>query len=819
MIRITRRLIICSLISIALATGAGLSVCAEDAAGAEPEAASESNAEPPLAPQSVAAAASIAPPTTAGSPSPAEFQQNIFEIAEREPWDYSPYRVLIWLVCDDPSVTAASIESQLRPFLDRDFFSLWRFNVADAPAAIRSGAQRNIDALSFESITASDPVLAIKRDHSEAVRIRIAKNVGQFVTKVYGTRGRIEEVRQRASQLGDPTIDGVADRLQAISGDADDIAAMWAQDDVEGVLVSRGMAMTLTDPEAKLITPRISGLVGDAVDHYDKIFVVRIRRDVIPHQVEAVEFDTLMRHFGPVARVRAFGRKELPQAVGRAVTQAFAPIVRIDNAGQRSATGLLRAGGLITDEDSPANIRVDDVLEPMTRKNDRNGNPILIGAIDWAYLLVEEPEIAVLQAARGAKIRIGDQVASVAGKSIETPQQIERSIRQAAGNSLTIEFERDGNSQPRTFDLGSSAAPLRLRYLGFTAGERRGQAIVTGTIQGAPAEGKLRSGDLILSAGGVEITGLDSLTKSIIAIEPQPTADDADEPAEPEAIKLSVQRGEETLDVQLVPTDQSAWKRGQVRTIAMEFFAGRAGGLQGRKNKRTFRTALKVRPFLDSTMLRLHLRRYPDFPLIGYELYEKELRSADMTFIGRTDWNGRLLVEPTDNPFRLLYVKNGGAVLARLPIVPGLYPRAAADLSGDDMRLQAEAYIRGVQNSIIDLVAIRKLFEARIRMRLEKGEMEKAQTLMNALREQPSNEQLATDMGKQQTMYIQALGTQNPNQRRKVDEMFTTTRELLSAQINPRLIRQLEDEVIAAVNNGGELPEQPREGEEAGAAE
>ena len=65
-----------------------------------------------------------------------------------------------------------------------------------------------------------------------------------------------------------------------------------------------------------------------------------------------------------------------------------------------------------------------------------------------------------------------------------------------------------------------------------------------------------------------------------------------------------------------------------------------------------------------------------------------------MTFVGRTNWNGILKVEPTEDPLRLLYVKNGGAILARLPLVPGLYSQVVADLSGDDIRLQAEAYIR-----------------------------------------------------------------------------------------------------------------------------
>ena len=64
--------------------------------------------------------------------------------------------------------------------------------------------------------------------------------------------------------------------------------------------------------------------------------------------------------------------------------------VRIENAGQRSAVGLLRAGGLVLDENSPAAVKIGDVLRPMTRKNDRNGKPILIGPIDWAFLLGTE---------------------------------------------------------------------------------------------------------------------------------------------------------------------------------------------------------------------------------------------------------------------------------------------------------------------------------------------------------------------------------------------------------------------------------------------
>jgi len=381
-------------------------------------------------------------------------------------------------------------------------------------------------------------------------------------------------------------------------------------------------------------------LVREVIDSYDKIFIVHVSRRQVPGSIKVVEVDTLMRHFGPVVTIQFSSIGEVPSSIGRGITQAFAPVVRIENAGQRSAIGLVRASGLILEKSSPAGVGVGDALEPMIRKNDRNGRPTVIGRIDWAVLL-------------------------------------------------------------------------------------------TTAIEG--------------------------------------------------------------------------------RHLKMDFYAGRAGGLQGRKNKRTFRMALKVRPQGDSTQLRLHLQRNTNFPLIGYELYEKELKSRKMTFVGRTDWNGRLDIEKSDNPLRLLYVKNGGAVLARLPMVPGLSPKAVADLSGDDMRLQAEAYVRGVQNDITDLVAIRELYKARVRLQLKKGQLKKAEELMVELRKQPNSKKLSAAIGKKQTDFLKAIGKKNLGQRKKVDQMFTTTRDLLSKFITPRLVRELEADLIAARANGGKLPSKEEE--------
>ncbi|WP_039961250.1 hypothetical protein [Rhodopirellula europaea] len=560
---------------------------------------------------------------------------------EPPPFDFAPYKTLIWVASDSPRVSADTMRDDLQKVLDRDFHAVWRTTIEDAPTSVASMALRVLSEVDFDTLAATDPVIAVKRSHDDAVRIRFAGDVGRYASSILTTTGRMEEVRSRLAGDPDSPKNAWLRILHAIEGDAVSLKDAWAKEDTEAILVSRGMAETLTEPEAKIIVPPITGQVIDAAEAYDKIFIVRIRTATTPMKVESVEFDTLMRYFGDTSQATVSSFNLLPEVVGATLRDVFAPVARIDDAGKNNAVGLVRASGLVTDKNSPALVNVGDVLVPMVRKDDRNGSPISIGPLDWAYLLTKE---------------------------------------------------LDG------------------------------------------------------------------------------------------------------------------------RRVKMDFHAGRAGGLQGRKNARTHRVGLRIRPRKDETLLRLHAKGDPNQPLIGYEIYEKELEGKSMTFIGRTDWNGRLNVEPNDEqPLRLLYVKNGGAVLARLPMVPGHHEKMIADLGGDDMRLQAESYIRGVQNSIIDLLAIRELFKARIMMRLERGDLEPAEELLEVLRNQPTNERLANDMGKRQSEFIKAIG-KNANQQRKVDEMFSVTREMLTKHINPKLVRDLEEAMIVAKENGGKLP--PKSDEE-----
>ncbi len=562
-------------------------------------------------------------------------------VLPEEPWDYSPYRVRVWIVTDDESVNASHISIPLFEFLDRPFSALWKLTIVDAPTAVRAGVERDFSAITYESITSADPVIAVKRDHPDAPRIRSVKDVAQYVKTLSGTADRIGEVTRRGKANGNPTLDGIDKIFTPFKGDSLAVGESWKEKEVEALLLSRGMAAKLANPLAKIIPLPIDDLVMEDVQNHDKIFIVKVTSKSRPLKVEVVELDCLMQQFSSVLVVDATSVTSLPMVIGKAIIRSFAPIVRIEDAGQKTAVGLVRASGLATDPESPALIKMGEFLQPVIRKDDRNGNPIMLGPIPWAYLHVKK-------------------------------------------------------------------------------------------IDGARLE--------------------------------------------------------------------------------MDLYAGSVGGLQGRKNSRTFRMALRTRPVFERSVIRLHSKGNPNEPLIGYDIYQKRLDSADMTMIGRTDWDGRITIEKSEDPMRLLYVKNGAAVLARLPIVPGLTQLEVADLVGDDQRLRAEAFIRGTQNSIIDLIAIRTLLAARIRSKLEKGELVEAKELLVALQAEPTYDSIANDMGKK----VVQLKGRNPSEQKKIDSMFAQTREMLVNNINSKLIRDLENDVAATEANGGVYKKPPapdKEGE------
>jgi hypothetical protein len=146
---------------------------------------------------------------------------------------------------------------------------------------------------------------------------------------------------------------------------------------------------------------------------------------------------------------------------------------------------------------------------------------------------------------------------------------------------------------------------------------------------------------------------------------------------------------------------------------------------------------------------------------------------------------------------RILYVKNGNVPLARLPCAPGVEPVMTMSLKSDDLRLEAEGIVRGIQSSLMDVICQRAV-----------------QTLLDELRNMPSRDVFEVRLNNQRSRFR----TPDRKMQAKIDELFTVTHELVSKYLDPNDANRLAAELKTARAGGGSPPPSSGEAASAGSA-
>lgn len=229
--------------------------------------------------------------------------------------------------------------------------------------------------------------------------------------------------------------------------------------------------------------------------------------------------------------------------------------------------------------------------------------------------------------------------------------------------------------------------------------------------------------------------------------------------------------------------------------------------MSGRRRGRVEALALAVRPAGRSTSLVLRGRVEPKPLLAGYPIYEQKIGSKETKPLGRTDLDGRIEIGPGEHPMRLVLVKSGKALLARLPIVPGLEPEVTAEIRDDDQRLEAEGFTTAMQLELIDIVTRQKILIERVKNLLEADRVDEADKVLVELQTLPTEETLLRDLRNQQgRIHVEDKWT-----AKKVEELFDETRTLLRKYLNTAPVKELARDVAAARRPSAEkvTPETP----------
>jgi hypothetical protein len=270
-------------------------------------------------------------------------------------------------------------------------------------------------------------------------------------------------------------------------------------------------------------------------------------------------------------------------------------------------------------------------------------------------------------------------------------------------------------------------------------------------------------------------------------------------------------------------------------------YSGIRSALAGRKNRRTLKICLRVRPTFPQTDLQLSVMRDLKTGFAGAEVYRRTPGTEDLNLVGRADWRGVAKIsemtlplatyerpvavaaaapeansevesgsQPSSKvekkppvmekaqiqlraPLFVYYVKNGNTLLARLPIVTGNFALERAELPDDRRRLEAEAFVKGIQGEILDIVARRQILTARIKQKIADKKTDEAKKALEELRNEKNYEKMVEGLNAIQRRILSTdRGPVSLGAQKRIDQMFDITRQMMEKYLQDNLLRDME---------------------------
>ena len=216
--------------------------------------------------------------------------------------------------------------------------------------------------------------------------------------------------------------------------------------------------------------------------------------------------------------------------------------------------------------------------------------------------------------------------------------------------------------------------------------------------------------------------------------------------------------------------------------------------LGARRRGRVEQIAIALRAEPSETRLHLVSRTNPEKSLAGYEVYEQNAADKSTTRIGSTDPAGTITIAPGSPPVKMVVIKHGGQLLARLPVVPIAEREVTVPLPDDDMRLAAETRLAALREDLVDVVVRRNILMARARQKIKDSDLPAAQTLLRSIDELPGRSQFNLTL----TSAARLLRSDDPQIQRRIDQLFAATQTVLTQYLDTRPISELNEEFRAA---------------------
>lgn len=699
-------------------------------------------------------------------------------------WEYSPYKVKVWLSVS-PSLSLSpesesEIHRKIEEYAEIHFGPTWEINVEPTPEALYGSVLYRLDELTVEQLLSRELILVVgKSEEAKQAFLRmnpppppppvdpkqppkkLSKEESENLADLAARAASLQSVRTLESAIEkiksiaiqplqftglqrdiEPYVvqkqwatlksivkpfEGTNDQLMAQLSSGETIAALIQKMDLEKFKkVSRQLPTRLPwQPESLLRSN-------------DKIFMASVDRVGDSIRIQVKELDAFVRRMSESVSQEVLYPSEISRCVAQLAKDCFSPVARIEETDFKSAVLRVRAAGLLTQADHPIRIGPGDVLLPILRRDDSNGNPTVLQTIPFTFVAVTEriDDIsrlygAIFTASRGSLASAKNRRTQRVGLKIK-PRNL--------GTDLKLAIQR-------TPDSSVPGAEVYLRTPGTE--------------------------DLTM-VGRTDWRGVLPLANiSLPTIQYDP----------PEASKTPSIANARQLSKSAVPPPEY---------MVIE--------PKGAPNNSAAAAAANVD--LKKELAAPKENKSPAEVSTEEELKSEsgETKTAEATAtpppekpVDPPKYKGSIQL---NIPLYLYYVKNGETLLARLPIVTGMKKMEQADLPDDRRRLETEAFLRGLQGEVLDIVVRRKILESRIKQKTKTGKREEAERLLDDLKRVKSYDKMAEQIeGIQRRALSTEQGLVSPGALKRIDKMLDTTRQMMQKYLQDTLVRDLESEL------------------------
>lgn len=351
-------------------------------------------------------------------------------------WEYTPYRVKVW-VSVSPTLSLSDesereIHRQIAEYADLNFGPTWNIQVESTPDALFGSVLYRLDELTVEQLLARELILMVgKTEEAKAAFLEMNPPPPKppedpKAPKPKRTKEEMENLAdmeaKAASLQSVRTLDAAIQKLKHIAiqplqysglqrdivpfldkkqwtdfkqivkpfeGSSDELEKQLASGQIIGALVQK-LDLEKFKKVARTLPTRLPWQPEALLRDNDKIFLASVDKVGESIRIQVKELDSFVRRMGEIAAADVVSNHDIARTVANLAKGAFSPIVRIEETDFKTAVLRVKATGLLTKENHPIQVVPGDVLLPMIRRDDPNGNPTVLQTLPFTFIAVTE---------------------------------------------------------------------------------------------------------------------------------------------------------------------------------------------------------------------------------------------------------------------------------------------------------------------------------------------------------------------------------------------------------------------------------------------